>query len=78
MMGEVENMMKDTNDAAQKERLQRMQRRMTAMMANMQKMGNDDGRHDEQRTTARRSRVRNPISTSRASNAAPGCFSRRS
>ena len=38
MVGEVETMMKDAKDPAQKDRLQRMHDRMTAMMAGMQKM----------------------------------------
>ena len=39
MVGDVETMMKDVKDPAQKDRLQKMHDRMTAMMASMQKMG---------------------------------------
>jgi hypothetical protein len=39
MMGDVETMMKETKNGAQKDRLQKMHERMAVMMASMQKMG---------------------------------------
>ena len=39
MMGDVETMMKETENGAQKDRLQKLHERMAVMMASMQQMG---------------------------------------